>query len=138
MPRSAEVSLDWGDGTYVFALKWGQLIELQEKLDAGPFFILGRLTDGSWRVEDISTIIRLGLIGGGLDPVAALKKTRAYVEDRPPMENLLTAQTILSAACIGAPDEEPGKAGAGAKRTTRSRAAKSGSPISTDPAPSSD
>lgn len=137
MSRSAEITLDWADGTYLFALKWGQLAELQEKCDAGPYVVLGRLAAGSWKIEDISDTIRLGLIGGGMAPVDALKKVRAYVEDRPPFENLQYAQAILSAAVVGAPDEQTGKPRAGSRRATRSRAERSGSPESTEPEPPS-
>ncbi|WP_236774724.1 gene transfer agent family protein [Agrobacterium tumefaciens] len=107
--RSARVELDWGDGTYTFRLAWGQLVELQEKCDAGPYVILQRLQTGAWQMEDISNVIRLGLIGGGMTAVDALKKTRAYVEAFPPMENLLSAQGILAAALMGAKDEPVGE-----------------------------
>lgn len=137
MPRSAEITLDWADGTYPFALKWGQLIELQEKCDAGPAFILSQLMDGTWRVEQINSILRLGLIGAGMEPIPALKLVRTYVEGRPPLENLGHAQAVLAAAVMGAPDEEPGKPEAGAKRPSRSRVGKFGSRKSSGPAPSS-
>lgn len=107
--RSARVELDWGDGTYTFRLAWGQLVELQEKCDAGPYVILQRLQTGAWQMEDISNVIRLGLIGGGMTAVDALKKTRAYVEAFPPMENLMPAQGILAAALMGARDEPVGE-----------------------------
>ena len=107
--RDARIEFDWADGTYSFRLAWGQLSELQEKCDAGPYVVLNRLHNGSWRIEDITNIIRLGLIGGGLQPSSALKLVRAYVEDRPPMENLIPAQVILSAALMGAPEENVGE-----------------------------
>lgn len=106
MSRDASIDLTWADGDYRFRLAWGQLIELQEKCDAGPFVILNRLQAGTWRVQDISNVIRLGLIGGGMKPVDALKLVRTYVEERPPMENVLTAQAILSAGVAGAPEED--------------------------------
>lgn len=116
MSRDASIDLDWADGTYAFRLAWGELEKLQEACDAGPYVILNRLNDGSWRVGDISNTIRLGLIGGGMAPVDALTKTREYVEKRPPAENLMFAQAILSAGLVGAPDEEPGKKGEAANR----------------------
>ena len=133
MSRTGEIVLDWADGTFPFALKWGQLIELQEKCDAGPYVILNRLVTGEWRVEDVSSVIRLGLIGGGVPPVEALKKVRTYVEDRPVMDSLVFAQAILSAALMGAPDEQMGKPAAGATAKRRSRAARSGSRKSSEP-----
>ncbi len=107
--RDGRIEFDWADGTYSFRLAWGQLAELQEKCDAGPYVVLQRLHSGSWRIEDITNIIRLGLIGGGSQPAAALKLVRAYVEDRPPMENLIPAQVILSASLMGAPEEKVGE-----------------------------
>lgn len=110
MSRDASVTLAWADGDYVFRLPWRQLIELQEQCDAGPFVILDRLTRGSWRVQDISHVIRLGLIGGGAEPAKALKLVRDYVEARPPLENVMLARGILMVAVQGVPDEQPGEA----------------------------
>lgn len=110
--RDARVTFDWADGTYTFRLAWGQLGELQEKCDAGPYVVLQRLHSGAWRIEDIANVIRLGLIGGGIEPAQALKLVRRYVEARPPMENLIPAQVILSAGLTGAPEEKVGEADA--------------------------
>lgn len=90
----------------MFRLAWGELIKLQESRDAGPFVLHQRLADGSWRVEDIAEVIRWGLIGGGMTPADAVKKIRLFVEGRPPLENLIYAQTILGVALTGAPDEQ--------------------------------
>ncbi|TPL49232.1 gene transfer agent family protein [Mesorhizobium sp. B2-4-4] len=111
MSRDAKVTLDFADGTYPFRVGWGEFAELQEKTDAGPFVVLGRLMDRTCRTADISNVIRLGLIGGGMEPTKALALVRSYVEDRPPAENLPIAQAVLMAACMGAPDEriEPKK-----------------------------
>ncbi|WP_334154680.1 gene transfer agent family protein [Agrobacterium pusense] len=115
--RDATVTFDWADGTHSFRLAWGQLAELQEKCDAGPYVVLQRLHSGEWRIEDVSNIIRLGLIGGGMEPAPALKLTRAYVEARPPMENIIPAQVILSAALTGAPEEKVGEGDAANQKT---------------------
>lgn len=136
MSRDARITLDWADDSYVFRLAWGQLVEMQEKTDAGPYVVLQRLYDGSWRMADIVEPIRLGLIGGGLEPVKALKLVRQYVQERPPVENVLVAQAVLSAALMGAPDETPGKQVAPGQESdsTISRTESSGSEPSTEPA----
>ncbi|MBS9476240.1 gene transfer agent family protein [Ancylobacter radicis] len=138
MARDARVELDWAGGLNSFRLGWGELARLQEACDAGPFVVLNRLQAGMWRVEDISSVIRFGLIGGGLDPAKAMKLTRDYVEARPPMETLLLAEAILSAACFGVSDEMLGKAKAADQGSvsTTSRTESSGSPPSTEPEPS--
>lgn len=108
----------FGDGDYSFRLGWGQLVELQEYTNAGPYFVLNRLHSGEWRVEDVSSIIRLGLIGAGMEPTPALKLVRRYVEDRPPLENHQLAVIILTAGLMGAPEEPVGESVA-AKRKRR-------------------
>ncbi|AYD00028.1 gene transfer agent family protein [Neorhizobium sp. NCHU2750] len=107
--RNARIELDWADGTFSFRLGWGELAELQEKTDAGPYVVLHRLHSQQWRIEDISSVIRLGLIGGGMSPVDALHKVRTYVEDRPPLESHPYAVAILSAGLLGAEDEPVGE-----------------------------
>lgn len=114
MSRDGSFEATWADGDYVFRLAWGELIKLQEALDCGPLLVLGRLQAGGWKVEDIREVIRLGLIGGGLEPAKALKLVRLYVEQRPPFENIALALRIIATSLNGAPDEEieqpPGKA----------------------------
>lgn len=109
MSRDASITLDWADGTYVFRLAIGQLRELQEKCDAGPAHIMSRLSSGWWMVDDIVQTIRLGLIGGGLGPIEAMKLVRVYVEERPLVESIMPAIAILSSALVGAPDEDAQK-----------------------------
>ncbi len=138
MSRSAEIDINWADGTYRFALKWGELAELQEKTDAGPYVVLQRLHSGAWRIEDVSNTIRLGLIGGGMKPDEALKKVRYYVEARPPMESVPYAIGILSAGLLGASDEKLGEAEGEATevKSTTSPTEKSDTQPSTEPEPS--
>ena len=140
MSRSAEVMLDWADGTHKFALKVEHLIELQEKCDAGPWYIQWALQSavvagsaGFQPPKDMSPAyvtetIRLGLVGGGMDAVEALKKVRSYVGPGQLSANMATAFAVISVALQGAPEDEPEKPAAGVKKTaSRSRAARSGS-----------
>lgn len=109
MSRDASIELDFGDGTHKFRLAWGELCKVQEACDAGPYVVLERLTMGTWRMEDIREVIRYGLIGGGMVPGDALKLVREYVEERPPVENVIFARVILSTGLLGAKDETPGE-----------------------------
>ncbi|CDM57194.1 gene transfer agent family protein [Rhizobium favelukesii] len=136
--RDARIELDWADGTYSFRLAWSQLAELQEKCDAGPYVVLDRLRTHQWRVEDISSVIRIGLIGGGLEPAKALILTRRYVEDRPPLESVAYAVGILTAGLMGAPDEPLGEGEAPSPSETASTISpteNSGLAPSTEPEP---
>lgn len=137
MNRDGSITLDWADGTHTFALKWGEFAKLQEATDCGPQFLLGKLYDGTWRVEHLSHVIRCGLIGGGQEPAKALQLVRSYVEDRPPMESVKLAQAILAAGLVGAPEEEVGKkakAPNAESGSTDSPTGGSGSEPSTEPA----
>jgi hypothetical protein len=124
LSRSAEIQLTWADGDYRFRLAWKELILLQEACDAGPWFILAQIRATSldlapkdMRIEFVSHVLRLGLIGGGSDPSVALKLVRRYVEERPLNENLVYAQAVLLAALSGAPapDGDEGKSQADAQ-----------------------
>jgi hypothetical protein len=89
-------------------------------------------------VQDISNVIRLGLIGGGMSPTDALQKVRAYVERRPPMENVIHARTILGVALVGTADEKLGEQEAPdlmEDQLTISQTEKSDTAPSTEPEP---
>lgn len=111
--RDARIELDFADGQYSFRLPWGGLVELQEKCAIGPYALLNRLNSDDWRVEDISEVIRIGLIGGAngdeMHPVKANKLVERYVKARPPTENLNIARGIMLVALFGAPEEEAAK-----------------------------
>lgn len=130
----AILEIEWADDTHRFRLAIGQLRELQEKCDAGPAEIFHRLTEQRWRVEDLRETIRLGLIGGGMTPAAALVKVRRYVEDRPLMESVPVARAVLLAALMGVPGDEVGKEG---REETTPATGGSASPSSTEQEPHS-
>lgn len=137
MSRLGLITINWADGEHSFALKIKQLIELQERCDAGPPLILLRLQSDAWKVNDIRETVRLGLIGAGMTPTDALKLTSRYVDDRPLAENALVAQAILAASLYGAPEGE--KDGAAEKREAdpeknHSLTEKSGGPPTLEPA----
>lgn len=112
MSRDASVELTWADGDYAFRLGWGELEKLQEATDSGPWVVLYRLQNKLCNVGEIAHVMRLGLVGGGLEPVKALGLVREYVEKRPPAESLLHATAILQVALHGAPEEKLGESDA--------------------------
>lgn len=117
MSADGSITLQWADGDHKFRLAIGQLRELQEKCNAGPLEIMGRLQHGTWRVDDVREPVRLGLIGAGTDPMTALALVVNYIEKRPLVENVPIARTILMAALIGVPDDPVGKPKAGKGKT---------------------
>lgn len=78
MNHQAEVTIDFADGVYAFRLTVKQVIELEEKCGAAFAIIHYRLWNGAYAANDVVETIRLGLIGGGMEPTAALKLTERY------------------------------------------------------------
>jgi hypothetical protein len=108
--RNGAITLDFGDGSHVFRLAFGELEELQEKTGIGPLLLRQRMVAGEWFVGHVRETIRLGLIGGGMEAIAALTLVRRYADERPDwIANAVIASLILLAALAGSPEEEPGK-----------------------------
>uniref|UniRef100_A0A1A7GD91 Gene transfer agent family protein n=1 Tax=biofilter metagenome TaxID=1070537 RepID=A0A1A7GD91_9ZZZZ len=127
-------ALTWAGGEHDFELRLEHLRALQDKCDAGPQWILMRLTSKQWLIDDVIQPIRLGLEGGGMEKEVARKLVQKFVEDRPLTLSVLTAQAVLMVALFGEPDDQPGepKAGVKTKTKTRSRAASGNSTASTN------
>ena len=147
MSRDARVRLDFGGDEREFRLGYGELIRLQEELDVGPWYLLGvfgGLAAFGIRPEGVRglgvrhcrEVIRIGLEGGGMKPMDALRLVRTYVEQRPPDEYVGIAFHVLTAALSGAPDDdEPKKkADVTASPSTASPEASSASPDLSAPA----
>lgn len=129
--RKAEVSFAWGDGNHTFRLPVDSVLELQEKTDCGPYVLLDRFRNNSWRIQDIRETIRIALIGGGLTPMKALALVARYVDKRPLAENVPACLMIMTACVLGVPGDAPGKSkGAQGRRAPSSRTGKSASPKS--------
>lgn len=56
-------ALTWAGGEHEFELRLEHLRALQDKCDAGPEWILARLSTKQWMVDDVIQPIRLGLEG---------------------------------------------------------------------------
>lgn len=138
MGRHAEVTIAWADDEYTFRLGIKQLLQLQEKCDAGPQYIVSRLANGSWFVNDIRETIRQGLLGG--DEKRTTDEVRnlitQHVDERPLLESLPIARTILLATLLPIEDDPIPKAAA-AEGSGQPSAGKSPSPPSTETEPPS-
>ena len=124
------VTLDFGDGTYIFRLGVDQIRELEKTLDMGLLRIFRRVNSDDCRLEDCEHTIRLGLIGGGMEPVKALRLQRKYVV--PPLMPLREPVGKILMPAIVSPEPDLGKSPAGA--TTKETAANpngSSPPLST-------
>lgn len=100
----------WEGGEHPFRLGIGELRALQSATGVGPLFLLGRITGSQWFVDDIVETVRLGLIGGGMDPVEAKKLTdRVFSENTPALyRSMLLATRVLRDAVMGEPNDPTG------------------------------
>ncbi len=120
------IDLTWAGGEDSFLLTIDLLRALEQRCDAGPMWILARLANQQWRVDDVVSTIRYGIEGGGMSKDAARKKVQQYVEDRPLSLSVLTAQAILMAALYDHGDDRVGEATGEAATATPTFPAESG------------
>lgn len=131
---TGRISIIWSNGEDVFCLgRIGERLDLENKCGAGFGEILQRLTSGRWWVNDIRETIRLGLIGGGMEPVRAQRVVNRHVDEQPLGPNVLVAITIMSAAMIEPPGEQPGKGQADGTTGTESTSLTTGDGLSGPP-----
>ena len=117
--EDGSVSLQFGDGEYIFRIAFGQWRELQESINKprleigeqpiGPMVLLRALLEGNAWPHDVREVIRLGLIGGGMKTDRALVLVKRHVEGRPYFQSMPAARKILQYAMFGPPDDPVGK-----------------------------
>jgi hypothetical protein len=98
--------VNWCGGEHEFALRIGELRALQSKCDAGPEFILLRLSNAQYFIDDVVETIRLGLIGGGMPPDAAAALVNKLVDQAQLVAMKATAYQVLASAILPPTDEE--------------------------------
>jgi hypothetical protein len=109
----AEHVADFAGQERKFLLRYGQLIDLQEacgKVGIGAIYL--RLGKHEYFAQDVFEIIRLGLIGGGLDSLEA----KRLVMERFDEENLTYLQALavdILVATFAGVEREDGEASTG-------------------------
>lgn len=130
-PYNPVLVTDWGDDEHEFRLKVAQILELENVCGIGIYAIARRLVERQWHFNDVRETVRLGLIGGGLTPKAALALVRTYIDERPLSESYGIALRILERVLD--PPDEVKKNSKPADESDRSKSASAG-PSSTEPA----
>jgi hypothetical protein len=115
------VTLEWAGVERRFALAIGHLRELQSHCGIGPQALWVRMVGPDWRVDDAREVIRLGLIGGGMEPSKASALIRDYYDPwiGDPV-HLPTARAILAGAMtppVGVEVPKDGATGTNAPET---------------------
>jgi hypothetical protein len=88
-----------------FALYLGQWEELEGIVNCGPLELFNKLARLEFRANWLREITRLGLIGGGMNPIEAKKLVTRYVDNVPFSEAWPLAFQIVARACHR-PNEE--------------------------------
>lgn len=99
----------WSNGEDDFcAAKIGTILAIEEKCNAGVGEVYARLINGTWRICDVREVIRLALIGGGMDSKTAQKTVEIHVDMNPEglVPSIILAQSILEAVLVGVKDDD--------------------------------
>lgn len=127
MSANGTRSIIWANGEDAFCLgKVGLILDLEDKCRSGLATIMARLEGGSWGINDVRETIRLGLIGGGMKPEAAMAAVRNHVDENPLALSVLVAYEVIKSVIFGIPDDDPVGKGMPAE------AQKTGSSMTTD------
>lgn len=112
---SAEVTLPFGDGEYLFAIKGKQIENLEKLCDCSISELSDRVLSLKPRYGDVYNLIALGLQGGGMPPVQSHQFMDLYFTGRPlsalndPNSPVKTAAKIMEAVWFGVEDIDTGK-----------------------------
>ena len=101
-----------GDAKHPFQLTAPMIIELERLTGSGIGTIAKRMFTQDYRLTEVTETIRLGLIGGGMDPKRAKEMIEAYVDNRPIGDSINVALTVMNATFFGEvtrinPPQEP-------------------------------
>lgn len=91
----------FGDGEYTFCLTDPMLAELEKITGLGVGALYFQMLNLAYPAEYLREIIRLGLIGGGMNPEQAKRLCDAYGVNRPLAEVLGLAFEIIAARWTG-------------------------------------
>jgi hypothetical protein len=98
----------FGDQKHTFALTDEMIHELERKTELGIGALYLRAVNLAFSLTDLTEVIRLGLIGGGLNPEQAKTLTTTYGTNRPIHELYPLALDILDARWGEPKDETDG------------------------------
>ena len=90
-----------GDAEYDFILTPELVIELERKVGAGIGLISHRFYNAGFSLSELMEIIRLALIGGGLDPKDASALVSAYAARQSVRQLYATALPVLDLLMLG-------------------------------------
>lgn len=103
----------WPGGEHPFRLGIGELRALEQRCDAGVAVILMRLLGQQWKIDDVVSTLRIGLMGGGMAERDAQKAIEAAMDVSSPYSLSVPAASILTKFIMWETDDQPGEPVAG-------------------------
>jgi hypothetical protein len=100
LPETA-TELFFGDGKHVCHLTPAMIGELERTTNIGIGALFGRLVRQEFSLAEIVETIRLGLVGGGMNPQRATELVETFAKGRPLAETLPVALSILETLWFG-------------------------------------
>ncbi len=98
----------FGDGTYVFAFPSKELIEeLERKTGVGIGGLFRRFRTSDYSLADVLNVIRIGLVGGGLNPKRADELVNLYAVGQPLADVFAVADGVIAALFFGSEEPTP-------------------------------
>ena len=98
-----------GENHFTVALTIGPLQDLEEILDCGVSEIFTKFMQGRWSSKELQHVIRLGLIGGGMDTEAAYDLVNRHVVSGDLLEYVVVATALLQASLAGVKGDPVGE-----------------------------
>lgn len=102
-------SVTWGGETYSVNLNnsWvRRVLNFRGINGKPPAVLMFGFETGAYSIEDVETILELGLIGAGMSERDADQLLDAHVRDKPIVENARSAAELLSALFVGTPNDD--------------------------------
>lgn len=115
--RGAE-DIVWPGGEHPFRLGIGELRAIEQRSDAGSAVVMMRLLTGQWKIDDVFSTLRIGLVGGGMSEADAKKTIDSALESASPYKLSVTAADLIRRFIMwDEGDEQPGEPQAEATAT---------------------
>lgn len=100
-------SVVWPAGEHSFRLGIGELRAIEQRSDAGSAVVMMRLLTGSWKIDDVVSTLRIGLVGGGMPEKDAQKTVDAALEVASPYTLAVTAADVIRRFIMWDGEDQP-------------------------------
>ncbi|MDX0572181.1 gene transfer agent family protein [Sinorhizobium medicae] len=111
----------WQGGEHNFRLGIGELRAIEQRSEAGVAVVLMRLLANQWKIDDVVTPIRLGLIGAGMAEAEAKRVLETALGLASPYALAVTSAEVLRRFIMWETDDVPGENQAGEESQIQTR-----------------